>query len=542
MIAVMILGASACDVGILVNSASETCVKVSDTQETCTATTDFLMSVPQPGSKICLDIRSKDNATALAHIEVTYVSYQKYLQELFQYYTCSYTVQTQSVHRCWTGGNCYDSMCEDMQWTERLGYGELSLDYLSNWPGRSRCDRACGCAGCGCFYCVDGCIFSGYAIVPQNPCYMVNKVVGWQGSPVFNVSINGLDDSATYTGELNSIPEQITKYFELSYRGALTGDTYVDYLPAPYVILNLANQNAFSAPCSAQNQPLANTIGDIQSNSYPLPTGIQGFKYDQNIIYSTSASQDRFLYFATSPGANLVTQTPGDAFPITYNGYNWKSDSTGRWSYVSDPGEAVLYGTGVGEFSYTKHVTTACPRGEIINVTGCYNCIVGCSAVLSLSSPCGEGLVILNSSTVSLKTNGLSILSASQIYVVYFTTTRAATNFSVCLCNAACSCFSKSFTADYVQVIGNNSDGQVNDTVGKDSGSNKFLEFFDDVFKGVGAWWQTLVVVVVIVAILALAVLIAVPVIKRVLAHRALKKVAEKAALLVKPVPPAKDD
>jgi hypothetical protein len=112
------------------------------------------------GDSACLAMGEGSSSVV---IEITHLGVTAYYNLIKQYFTSDWVGSAASQHRCYkSGASCESGSCENYvyNFNNKNGMGQIVDGQVLSWPGETYCRRGNGCAGNGCFYCTDGCIWS----------------------------------------------------------------------------------------------------------------------------------------------------------------------------------------------------------------------------------------------------------------------------------------------------------------------------------------------------------------------------------------------
>lgn len=399
-----------------ISVSAPSCVGTSASSESCTFTFSTTISIPYPGASACLIFNDQNNKL-LGSLNVTYVNRTDIATLTTSYYTGRWKPLSNSFHGCYLNGWC-DNNCASA--TARNMYSFPPL--IATYPGFTYCRRSCGCAGCGCGFCDAGCVVSGYALQFQDSAMAVAEVNRLNYIYYLQYSYANTITTWSQSSASNTIGP-----FKIDYVGSFSGDNNIVF-GTKNVIFN--NSVSYWGEASPLNSPSQQNIGDIQSSSQNLMQApdVSAFIYDPNIVSSIDQDKSTTFYF-TNPGMNNINQYP--KFPTMIGGQVWSYTSGQMKSVASSPGAVVLTITTTSPITLTRIKTTVCPTGSFLSGSGCYNCDIGSSIIVTLKSTCSAGLVRLStdSTDVQLNTQSLNIGTAFSNYEIDLYTSKQVNNF-----------------------------------------------------------------------------------------------------------------
>jgi len=386
-----------------------TCVNNQGTY-TCSTVLSTTFTLPYIGAMSCFDIEG-EGPTGVYGVfgQANFTFVRESITVLTQrlYYTGYWDLYTESSKRCYNAGHCDTHNCDTLNSTSDYNaYGELSNPVVLNWPGRTYCDASCGCAGCGCFYCNDGCLFSRFAVVPHNTSvYSVEQAIALVREPVISYSI--FDGISTHTGTLQmSSTTTSDSFLSMSIVGSLSENP--TFFGTNKFIFDTSSSRAWYGPACEQNIPIAGSLGDLQAESgaYPLTESRNAFNFDFNSI-THSSGQNKATYVTSSNGARNLPALP--QFPMVI-GFYYLAATDGLISgHSSTPGSTIVNMLSLADVTITGVVTAVCPTFTVHNGTGCYDCGTPATVYVNLRATCTPGYVRLwtNYGNVTLATSSL---------------------------------------------------------------------------------------------------------------------------------------
>jgi hypothetical protein len=386
LVSLLVTGASAqCTATTVISSSAIVCTMSGNTQ-TCDLTMNTLASLPALGSQICAVILDS-NEKRIGTMNITYVSAQTVVQLSPLYFTSRYNPFAQSArvcqndNHCPLGGGCQSPISSFQQ--------DLFTSPIGLWPGRQQCQASCGCAGCGCFFCSDACLYSAWALVPTNDIYQVFDLISAFTSPTvkFDLELGGSVTSNTFS--LSAAPFVVNSKWQFTLIGNFQGASTLFGSKK----LIVGSGGAFLGSASDLQSPTWDTIGDIQASSAGafLSASTNAFIFSPLPVANTAGQSSVTYQF---PPNGLSHLPEGILLPALLGPQLWTYTGTSLVGFNSQPG-AVQFSvstTSAVHFSYL--VTSICPRIDSpISVAGCFNCQLGFTLSLLAHSSCGSGRV-----------------------------------------------------------------------------------------------------------------------------------------------------
>lgn len=474
------------DTDILVGSQYVSCVVTLDKKE-CSISMSIAAFLPYPGAVQCYDFQS--DSSTIMKVYVEYYNHTTSASKRDLYYSSNWDPLSASSKRCDQAGKCSSGHCSGMLSGDATADGELTGE-TTEYPGLTRCDASCGCAGCGCFYCSDGCLYSRAALKPKEPFYKVEEVIAISQYPlllVTTVSGSTLIDQI-FVGGIGSASSANYTYNIL---GNFAGSVSVFGTNKVVKIDNSTDAHLISA--SDSGSPSTQSIGDIQANSLNLlkNKGVSNFNYASS-MWSAHAGQDSTSYTFEPSGASKIPL--GKKFPVTIDGQVWQYSPTALINLNTNPGTLSYTIKSKKPFNVTQTVTAVCPQIEAAgSAGGCYSCLSSSFFNLTAKSICSSGFatVILKDdefdgvNSPNLITTSLPLVKTDKEYKIYFRNSKPSLAVEICLVGqgkTSCKTFVGDFPADIN--VGNNTR---TDTNNKEDGSGSggivesILEFFNNI-------------------------------------------------------------
>jgi hypothetical protein len=371
------------------------CISVSPTTETCSLQFTTTVTIPSPGLSSCLSFYDQNNKL-LTSMTITYVNRTDTALLNTLYYTSRWTPKYSSFFGCYDDGWC-DGSCSSQ--TSRTMYGFDSN--IATYPGQTVCRSGCGCAACGCFYCVGGCVVYGYSLQPTDSVMSVSSVNSVSYVYYFNVSING----ETFIFGQNS-QSVVKNGFTFNFLGSLSQSTSIN-LASSNIVYN--STSSYWCPTSIKNSPIQQTIGDIQSSSLSriMSLSTDAFIYDPNIVSTIDQDKSESFVFRQN-GLNTLSTCP--SFPTTIGNQVWGFNGYNLISSAINPGTSLFTVSTSQDLQITRTKTTLCPVCNFVSASGCFDCLIGSTVVLQCKATCTSGLAGVASNDNSLSINTQSIL------------------------------------------------------------------------------------------------------------------------------------
>ncbi|VDK40481.1 unnamed protein product [Cylicostephanus goldi] len=257
LIAILYFAASArCCSEVVSFSASEEACTQNNERETCTFNQATLVTLQPLDQETCLVMKNNKNIpVGIITIRVTGVYFK--CQKRIEFHTRDHQFYVESIHRCRFAGSCQLHTCDTTKTTDKVE--ELSPTANSH-PGYTFCAASCGCLICGCFLCMDSCLFYRYYALPQSPqVYTVFNCPVWE----FTVEAKITKQQGTKTESIDVRLQPGQTYDWDSVRLSLIG-TMLPQLPIfGTTFVTDGNITAVTKP-AYRGQMIPHTIGQLQ--------------------------------------------------------------------------------------------------------------------------------------------------------------------------------------------------------------------------------------------------------------------------------------
>jgi hypothetical protein len=323
---------------------------------------------------------------------------------------------------------------------------------------------------------------------------------------------------AIFSGGATQIINSGGNSFKMTILGSLVSSSLTEF--GDNKVVQTQGQTKIMPACDP-NVPQAYNLGDIQANfgSSFSTRDPSAFIYATDLFTEAEESKSEAYTFA-EPGSNQLANY--DALPQAFGGNIWYDTADGYLSSnISDAGALVVQLDTIGNFTFTRILDVVCPGGELVSVSGCYDCDSGCSAILSLKSTCMPGVVMIQAdeSYIDINTISLVINNTLSEYYIFFVTSQGINNFNMIIIGTGENIsIPITFTAVQSPDIDNRTqthsdhsyhsgDHDWSSWSGFKNGLGDFFKndigkFFDRIFKGLGKWWEYLIGAIIIIIII----------------------------------------
>lgn len=405
----------ACDSGITVEGSITNCF-INGSEETCTLSVDTLVSIPFVGGSACI-IFTSDSGDIVGNFTIKYDQAIERVDMSYLYTTDRWVPNTQANKQCYLEEGCTANLeCDTFDGTSDVSAGGLLTGLGILRPGLTQCDRSCGCAGCGCFSCLQACTYHRYAFFPMAYCVDVLAPSYRVLEP--DVSYNAvlgdqyiIEGSLTEMQVVNNIGD-----FQLRLMGNLQGGTTL------FGDLKVVHGQGYSLLVEANplNSNIASQIGDIQGNNCQLMAAGQ-FTFPQNVV-ETSVGSTTVTHTFPSSGMDVFLQRIDDSsLPKSAGGILWSysdGDKTLR-GLNPFPGELLIQLTSLNPVTITRNINVVCPALNSFTVEGCHSCVQGAKLIIIAKSECSPGTVSVTATgNVEVNTPSIYLSTVAEEFII----------------------------------------------------------------------------------------------------------------------------
>lgn len=404
--------ALSCSTSPVIAVSNAICTQTSGTTESCSVSYSSTLTINGPNQMICLNLVDSAGKN-IGVVNVTYVNRTDVATLTDQYVTARWQSSSQSAYGCYLNGWC-SSSCPS-QGTSRTAFG---FSYsLQGWPGVSECRRSGAGWANGCFYYDDGCVWDQYTLAYMDSAMTVAQPTTLSMTPYLSVSVQGNNTPSLFAQTSTSVT---IGQLKIDVLGTFVGTTSL--FGSNQVVYNSTKK--YYGLASMKNAPTQQNVGDIQASSMSSLTtvGANAFIYDPNIVSKTDNSNSEQFFFK-NPGMNNIRFF--STFPLTIGDSVWDFSSGSLRSSASNPGPLVFTLSTTSPVTMVRTRTVVCPEGSLIQASGCFNCEVGSTVIVSLKSKCSAGTAIVTTDDphITIGTRTLDLLnSASSFYITIYTT------------------------------------------------------------------------------------------------------------------------
>jgi len=503
--------------------SSEVLVCTGGTSGNCTISFNEQITIPLVGQTVCLNLMDSFGAVVQV-VQLTYVSSTILVTFDYQYLTSGYTFAGMSSKGCASGTACPLSGCPPAYTVEWQAYLRMAFSSWFSGPQLGafygQCVPSCGCISCGCFFCNDGCLWTGITITPTDEVFYVYSPLGYYEYPVLTgmmYSPNNviLDDSPSGgQGCYDSLID--VDFTEPTFEGPTqvypSGSTEGAYSPIQ-LQFTLISQVNFYTPlfganmfwCTGNLTGSSSSYGSTECYYGPgnpatgIPTGgipgdlqtqyIEGLR-DYTFLFpytdvQVSYQQASATFLFPPTGASKIIQYPSvtETGSIFINGFTW---------YL---GQYEIYTTNLGAGPITFGVSTpllytisystsvVCPIFTIVSTSGCAACLLGATIIIDASSTCSAGVVSVSGvGPFVLGTTSLSLGTTTEEVTICFNPENTAASGTITL-TAGTQSYTQPFSG-YYPLMSNLGNGTWTTVQGNGSLVLTTLDFSD--------WWNGL--------------------------------------------------
>lgn len=471
---------------------------ITGSSKVCLTSMDVVAFLPSPNSVHCFDY--VDANQTFQQTFVQYVYHMSYADLYALYYTSAWDEEDTSHKSCDGVYPCVSNNCGLMPPTDVNANGALSGD-ATTWPGDTRCDASCGCAGCRCLRCSSACLFSRAAVRPSGPAGLVSNFVSTREEPFVMATIvtnKGVVDQFVFT---NTQPSE-----NGNFTFAITGEFVNSVTTFNGQKVLFSDNKSWVTPACENSEPQPLMVGDIQAVSAVAlqQATAQSFIFSDD-LWHFSAQQSSAKYVFEEPGMKRLDSAK--QLPAEINGQVWSMASGGS-SLVcnnTNPGTVTYFMKSKSPYKVEVDVKTVCSEitGEGPS-GGCHSCLSGAYFNMTARSICEPGFaaVVLKDdafngiNSPNLMTTSVLLSTTDSSFKIYFRTNDSSVTAQVCLVSpgkTSCQTFKGDFSSDII-IDGNNQTTSDNSTGQSSASSGGSLRNWwgsvENWFSSIGEWFR----------------------------------------------------
>jgi len=445
-------------------------------------TTDVVINMNRIGSTVCLNL--DDGNQTVGNIELKLRNHRILFDGDLMYKTSSWTngvavrKRCPSTQGCPGGRKCeFSGACASVD-----GQCQLEGEAI-NLPGETRCQSSCGCAGCGCGVCSDGCLFSRFAIKNNEDDYLVHNIFQSKNAVDFELKfvLGNEEFSRRITQNLGDTFTH--QNFSMSLVGSdIDGsqffgqDCWVSSSTSDWLL-----------PCSPLNAPIASGIGDLQYSGSTV-------NYQWSAVQHNPVDKDKVQFVIPAQGVRLLTSSR--QLPLNRGSclisYNSSRGIQCNWQGAVQESLHISIPAG---FSLIREINSCSVKGSLVSQEGCSRCVEGFSLSFKIESECQTN-VQFRSDSWTIFNQFHSVIPGSQEVVVRVYTNQVTNNGRIELISDTVQYFDLSFHAPELnRTIENNSTRLIGTSPdGKliiDSG------FLSGLFGNIPTWSKILIMIAI---------------------------------------------
>jgi hypothetical protein len=491
----LIVAVSACQQSSSIGFTNEVC-SISSGVQTCSSSFSGVFQVTSAGQSMCWF--EKDGSTSF---EIKYLYTVKLPVLSFMYHSSDWTMKEFSRYRC-NSQSCSSSVCEQADKSKSNNpNGQFSETDAVSYDGPSGCFSVSdsiqasilnGCSGLN-----PNCLYWKASIIPTGKAFSAHRVNSVRNVVAYNITV--------VTGE-GSTTETVYADGPTVYRGVTispdvpTFDNQISTDGA--CVLSTSDRNYYSK-CSRVGFPTAGMIGDIQSN---FDLGLEPtakILYDPRIVTAVEPhSKSVTVSYIQSAVKSQLNST--FMLPTTKNGVMW---GMVNGSLVGVDPRQTSFSTFVSSdsFNYTKRVELPCPVMESPECTGCFNCQAGAKIRVQARSSCIEGSATLTVAGERKDRKSIFLRQTNEYFEIGTYINEQVSSVDVCIDGV---CEETKCNLSEVRELDDGKEILVTDSTEKDDTASP-TRWFEDIFNGIGSWWQWLLAVGLVILVIIIAVMLA---------------------------------
>jgi hypothetical protein len=151
---VLAAGALGCSVTSVMRVNTDLCIVNYDGHLNCSFTQSISTTVSNEGQTLCFLIKDEANIP-YGMMTMTVSPLELFCDQETRHFVQDFHMEVASSKRCSGMGSCDGDSCGKLNSSVIVP----ELEAVRMFPGYSRCFSSCGCWGCGCLLCSDGCVF-----------------------------------------------------------------------------------------------------------------------------------------------------------------------------------------------------------------------------------------------------------------------------------------------------------------------------------------------------------------------------------------------
>jgi len=428
----------------------------------CDVNFNYQVTFALLGQSICLNFLDT-NGNVFTTLQLTYQYQIRSVQLVYSYTTYSWTPVSTSYKGCPSTSTCPISGCPNPPPFLNPNSGNdvfnnyaiaalptyLNSSFINSIPVMPNlaCSASCGCAGCGCFFCNSGCLWTYFSFVPTGNEFYVFTPTTQYSYPVLNgmfyrpgaTCYDSLVNLKFKTSSLSSISAQSAfsqATLSVSSSASTSGSTspyLLNFVLLSSVITEDVNFGGKSVICDMKigscylglaapaNGPISGIVGDIQ---YAVDSLTNQVWNPASVIITQLQNSASFAF--PPVGARFVDGTgtnPYIKFPVQLGNTVYEIANYNLGGLENRPGPLTLgINTLVGfQVSYTD--TTVCPSVSLHGVAaGCSSCALGATISLDVISTCSSGYAFVS-------IDGPALLGTQSVYLDVVSSTVTITFF-----------------------------------------------------------------------------------------------------------------
>jgi hypothetical protein len=407
----------------------------------CRVNFNYQATIGLIGQTICLDFRDPENEEVVLQLQVKYVALMTYFTTRRAYFTQDWVLNTASNKGCPLTSVCPLTGCPPPPTAQYpngpnnnyYNYSKVALgvDNVTAPPvaPNLRCTASCGCAGCGCFFCNSGCLWSWYQITPflnlPLTAYDVQEVIAQNTFPVlegafyrpdarcydsllnvsfitFNTGLATIMPSAISTGNYSNFSINVVIL------SGIDGDTY-DFNNNKF-IFDFGSNRTFYGPASPVNVPTPGLVGDVQAASPDMRNWI----WDKSSVQVLD--QESFSVFTAPPkGIRVLRNAPTyPTMPFSIAGLSFYNNGYGYQAVHTKSRPLTLGFNTLAPFTVSYQESTVCPVVTCGALgVGTSNSLLGATIQGNIYSTCSAGML---SVSVEGETGGNANLGTTSLF------------------------------------------------------------------------------------------------------------------------------
>nr|AJG39286.1 glycoprotein precursor [Shuangao Insect Virus 3] len=429
----------------------------------CSISSRVILSLSSTAKLACLTIKDSENIIEVLKIKVSHIQWNCVNDDL--YYTFPAKIECKSQKLCPGSGKCVAHNCENYNGANP----DLSIFPEFNGILSSRsCSASCGCWGCGCFQCSDGCMFMIASLKnPSQKSIRVSKCTGWKPQMTLQIT------SKTTTGKVNlhlggrqKIGDISAEIVSMSHSPFVNSDCFLH-----------SGDSIARAHCNAREQVTKGMIGEIQcKTSEAAEKSLEsGCRFPKELVSFVSMDDDSTCNYELAPVLDIFKK---NLLPIRDSSFLVTEEKGQIISKALDDFTVNLV-LSMKEMKISTVSDSVDCAAVFENLEGCYNCKEG--AKIKIKAHCKKSLTcFLDCADIKVLSSVVVKTNFDTVEIPFFSNAGKINSNCKLVCNSQVLTLAVKGTLSYSPTF--------KDWDSKGTSSNSF--FSGETFEGIGNFFS----------------------------------------------------